>query len=267
MTALVREASQAPAGIETLSGDLDRPETLAMLGGTADAVLHLAPPDDRSEHDSRTRNLIDALSARGMLPRRVVYISTSGVYGDCAGGRVDESRVPAPRTDRARRRLHAEMQLSQWTGMKGIPLVILRVPGIYAAERLPLERLRARTPVLRAAEDVYTSHIHAEDLAAIASRALEKDAPPGLYNAADDTEMKMGDWLDLVADVRGLPRPQRIARTEAAAKIPPGLLSFMGESRRLDNRRLKQVLGVRLRYPSVHEGLRHEHAIGVDQSP
>jgi len=149
--------------------------------------------------------------------------------------------------------------------MRSIPLVILRVPGIYAAERLPLARLRARTPVLRPEDDVYTSHVHADDLAGIVSRALEEDAAAGVYNAADDTEMKMGDWFDLVADTRGLPRPARVSREAAGQQIPGALLSFMQESRRLDNTRLKRVLGVRLRYPTVQEGVRNEHPARLDQ--
>lgn len=232
--------------------DLDRPETLAIED--ADALLHLAPPPASGETDRRTANLLAALEKRRILPGRVVYVSTSGVYGDCGGARVDESRPIAPATPRARRRADAERQLSAWCSEKEIPLVVLRAPGIYAADRLPLERLRAGAPVMRAADDVYTSHIHADDLAAIAVRALEPDAAPGIYNAADDTEMKMGDWLDLVADFSGLPRPPR-------AQVANG---FVTESRRLDNRRLKIVLGYSLRYRTVEEGLRHEQALGVD---
>ncbi len=145
---------------------------------------------------------------------------------------------------------------------------MLRVPGIYAADRLPLERLRAGTPVLRREDDVYTNHIHADDLARIVARALEDDAPAGTYNACDDSELLMGDWMDLVADRHGLPRPPRLARAALAARVRPELYSFMCESRRLDNSRLKQVLGVKLAYPSVHAGLPqgagHEHAVGVD---
>jgi nucleoside-diphosphate-sugar epimerase len=243
--------------------DLDRPDTLTLP--PAEAVLHCAPPPDRGSADPRTANLLAALEKGRILPARMVYVSTSGVYGDCAGARVDESRPPAPQTDRARRRLHAELQLSEWAAMRSIPLVILRVPGIYATERLPLERLRARTPVLCPDDDVYTSHVHADDLAAIASRALEEDAAAGVYNAADDTEMKMGDWFDLVADTRGLPRPPRVSREAAAQQIPGALLSFMQESRRLDNTRLKRVLGIRLRYPTVQEGVRNEHPARLDQ--
>jgi nucleoside-diphosphate-sugar epimerase len=234
--------------------DLDRPETLAGLQG-ADAVLHCAPPPNTGTQDTRTRHLLAALAKGRILTARVVYVSTSGVYGDCGGARVDESRAVHPQTDRARRRVDAERQLAQWCSERGVVLVILRVPGIYAADRLPLERLRAGTPVLRAQEDVYTSHVHAQDLAAIVVRALDAAAPAGTYNASDDSEIRMGDWFDLVAERAGLPPPPRIARAEAAGRIAPELLSFMSESRRLANRRMKEILGVRLRFPTVFEGV------------
>ncbi len=239
----------------TYGSDLDRPDSLALPA--VHAVLHLAPPPGQGESDTRTANLLAALEKSGILPARMVYVSTSGVYGDCAGARVDESRPPAPQTERARRRLDAEHRLTAWAEARQVALMVLRAPGIYAGERLPLERLRARTPVLDPQDDVYTSHIHADDLAAIACRALDEEAPAGVYNAADDTELKMGDWIDLVADTHGLPRPPRISRQLAKERIAQPLLSFMTESRRLDNRKLKTVLGVQLRYPRVHEGLKH----------
>lgn len=237
-----------------LGFDFDRPETLASLP-EADAVLHCAPPPAIGMADTRTRHLLAALAKGRILPARVVYVSTSGVYGDCGGARVDEVRAVRPRTDRARRRVDAERQLALWCSERGIALVILRAPGIYAADRLPLERLRRGTPVLRPEDDVYTNHIHAEDLAAIIVRALEDGAPAGTYNASDDSELRMGDWFDLVAERAGLPRPPRIARSEAPQRIAPELLSFMSESRRLANRRMKEGLGVRLRYPTVFEGV------------
>lgn len=243
--------------------DLDRPASLSLAA--AHALLHCAPPPEHGPADTRTANLLAALEKGRILPARIVYVSTSGIYGDCVGARVDESRPPAPQTERARRRLHAETQLAEWAGKRSIVLVVLRVPGIYAPDRLPLERLRARTPVLRSEDDVYTSHIHADDLAAIVCRALDDAAPAGVYNAADDTEMKMGDWLDLVADTHALPRPPRVSKELAPGRVPPALLSFMQESRRLDNTRLKNVLGIRLRYPTVHEGLKNEHPARLDQ--
>ena len=242
--------------------DLDRPQTLVL--GRVDALLHLAPPPGEGDQDTRTANLLAALEKGRILPRRLVYVSTSGVYGDCGGARVDEARPIAPQTARARRRADAERRLALWCSSRTVSLVVLRVPGIYAADRLPLARLRATTPVLRAEDDVYTNHIHADDLAAIAARALEDDAPEGIYNAADDSEIRMGDWLDLVAERSGLPRPPRLPRAQLETFVSPEIYSFMSESRRLDNRRLKRELGVRLRYPTVYEGLKHEHALGVD---
>lgn len=256
------ERRYAIVALQRPAFDLDQGPALAPQA--AHALLHCVPPAPIGDRDVRTANLLAALDAARVTPRRVVYLSTSGVYGDCRDERVDESRAPQPKTARAHRRLDAERQLEQWSERRGAALIILRVPGIYAAERLPLERLRAGLPALRAEEDVYTSHIHADDLAAIAARALEDDAPAGIYNAADDTEMRMGDWLDLVAEHAGLPRPPRVARAAIGELLPAAMLSFMQESRRLDNRRLKAVLGVRLRYPTVKEGLRHEHALGID---
>jgi nucleoside-diphosphate-sugar epimerase len=240
--------------------DFDRPESLAPLE-TADAVLHSVPPPQTGAGDTRTANLLAALERSRILPTRFVYISTSGVYGDCDGALVDEARAVNPQSARAKRRVDAEEQLALWCTQHDVALVVLRAPGIYAADRLPLDRLRAGTPILRHEDDVYTNHIHAEDLAGICARALQDEAPAGIYNASDDSQLKMGQWFDLLADRAGLPRPPRIARSEAAERIPSGLLSFMNESRRLNNARLKRKLGVRLRYPTVHEGLRDLEAL------
>ena len=255
---LARKAEQADRiaalGAVPLTGDLDNPSTLQALPGAADLVLHLAPPGESGERDQRTANLIAVLSMRP--PERLVYISTSGVYGDCGGAWVDEERPLAPQTVRAARRVDAERSLLAWGEQSGVAVTILRVPGIYAAERLPLTQLKRGAPVLRAEDDVYTNHIHADDLAAICQVALERGAAGRVYNASDDSEIKMGDYFDLVADRARLPHPPRIARTAAeAGAISEGLMSFMRESRRLSNTRMKAELGVRLRYPSVYEGV------------
>ena len=267
VAALVRNPARAPAliglGARPLLGDLDTPASLAALPAIADAIIHLAPPQDGGETDQRTRNLIHALNQGAMLaqpaersmPARLVYASTTGVYGDCAGRWVDESTPLAPRNARARRRADAEAQLRGWGGQSAVAVSILRVPGIYAADRLPLERIRAGTPVLRAEDDVYTNHIHAEDLARIVVRALECAPADAIYNANDDSELRMGEYFDLVADAFALPRPPRVAREEATRCIAPMLLSFMSESRRLSNARMKAELGVRLCFPTVREGL------------
>ncbi len=235
--------------------DLDRPETLGSLGGWADTVLHCAPPPAAGTTDPRTAALLAALETGGILPRRFVYIGTSGVYGDCGGAFVDESRAVNPQTARAVRRVDAERQLAHWSALHGVGLVVLRAPGIYAPDRLPEARLAQGTPILADKDDVYTNHIHADDLAAIALAAMNPEAPAGFYNASDDTHLKMGEWFDLVADRLGLPKPARVSRAEAAQRIPAPMLSFMSESRRLLNRKMKEELGVELRYPSVHEGV------------
>ena len=259
VAALVRtpDPALAAAGVRLLVGDLDQPETLGPLAGAADLLVHTAPPPDAGVEDLRTHNLLAALTqpqkGGAMLPQRVVYISTSGVYGDCGGALVDESRPVYPQTARACRRVDAESVLARWCGAHGIALVVLRAPGIYAADRLPVAQIARGVPVLAAEDDVHTNHVHAEDLAGMLTAGLELGE--GIYNASDDSEIKMGDYFDLVADRMGLPRPPRVRRAEAAGRISPGLLSFMGESRRLANGRVKAQLGIRLRYPTVLEGV------------
>ena len=263
MLALVRELAKgepfASANAEVIQADLDDAASLMPLAGRADLVLHLAPPSETGTEDTRTRSLASALERARILPQRLVYISTSGVYGDCGGDRVDETRGVNPQTERAARRVDAERILLSWGDRRGVSVSILRVPGLYAADRLPIERLKRGTPVLVAEDDVYTNHIHADDLAAICAIALRHALPGAIYNASDDSEMKMGDYFDLVADRNGLSRPPRITRTEAASVMPPALLSFMLESRRLSNRRMKNELGVTLRYPTVREGVPDLH--------
>lgn len=242
-------------GAIPVAGDLDRPETLDRLAGLARDVVHFAPPPGTGTRDLRTANLIRALAKGGSLPQRFVYISTSGVYGDCGGAVVDETRKARPSSDRARRRLDAERQLRAWGAETGVQVSILRVPGIYAPERLPLARLKAGTPALAPEQDPYTNHIHADDLARIVIAALTRGKAGRAYNASDDSWMKMGDYFDLVAAQFDLPPPPRVSWDRARQEIPEGMLSFMRESRRLTNRRLKQELRVRLRYPSVAQGV------------
>ena len=253
-----RRGALRRAGVVPLVGDLDRPETLARLAGLADAVLHLAPPRPEGAVDRRTAHLLQAL-ARSARGPRIVYASTSGVYGDCRGERIDETRRLAPSTDRARRRVDAEQRLRRHGRASGARVTLLRVPGIYALDRPggdPRERLARGTPVLAAADDVYSNHIHADDLARACVAALWRGRPQRVVHVNDDTELRMGDYFDLAADRFGLPRPPRIARADAAGALSAAQLSFLGESRRLSNRRLKEELRVALRYPTVAEGLR-----------
>lgn len=254
LAGLTRRSEDVPRlrahGIVPIVGDLDDFRTLARVAIAPFAVLHLAPPPGEGRDDARTQKLLAALTKRGRIPQRFVYISTSGVYGDCAGARVNEAHVRSARTPRARRRVAAEDRVREWAASHRVSASILRVPGIYAQSRLPLERIRHGTPVLADGDDVYTNHIHADDLARAVVAALFRGRPNRAYNVSDDAELLMGEWFDAVADAFGLPRPPRVSRDEAPSRIAPTLLSFMSESRRLSNARMKAELRVRLRYPT-----------------
>ena len=242
-------------GIRQIVGDLDDRRSLRRLAGIADAVIHGAPPPPEGSGDPRTGRLIAALRRGRSLPRRLVYISTSGVYGDCGGALVAETRPPAAQSARAARRVDAERRLRRFAADGRCRALILRAPGIYAADRLPLERLRRGLPLLVHGEDSHTNHIHADDLAAACVRALDRGGGGRCYNISDDSTLAMGEWFDLLADSFGLPHAPRIGRAEAEHVLPPMQWSFMRESRRLDNRRMKRELRLRLRHPDVASGL------------
>ena len=237
------------AGVIPILGNLDSPQSLYRLKGLADIVVHLAPPPQQGSIDQRTRNLVAILPRHG----RLVYVSTTGVYGDCKGAYFDETRPVAPVNARAERRVDAERVLRRWARHHEGKLSILRVPGIYAADRLPLERLRQGTPALLDSDDVYTNHIHADDLAQIIALALFRAQPLRVYHTVDDSALKMGDYFDQVATAFKLPLPPRVPRAELSKQVSPMLLSFMSESRRLSNERMKTELGVRLRFPAVSD--------------
>ncbi|KQV91381.1 NAD(P)-dependent oxidoreductase [Massilia sp. Root351] len=256
-----RRAELRAAGAVPLVANLDDPASLRRLKGLAQYVVHLAPPPAEGMLDRRTRHVAAILPDAA----RVVYISTTGVYGDCGGAWFDESRPVAPHNPRARRRVDAEQVLRRWAVRGGGRLSILRVPGIYASDRLPLKRLELGTPALLQQDDVYTNHIHADDLARIIARALFKGRANRVYHAVDDSDMKMAEYFDAVADAFRLPRPPRLPRAELAAAVTPALLSFMSESRRMRNTRLKSELGVRLRYARVVDCLQQLRTTGASE--
>jgi nucleoside-diphosphate-sugar epimerase len=252
-----RRADLRARGITPLAGNLDQPGTLRRLAGLATRVLHLAPPPGEGSGDPRTVTLMQALRRRSP-PISVTYGSTSGVYGDCAGAVVRETRALRACTPRAQRRVDAERAMRHWGRASGIRTCLLRIPGIYAPDReggTPRERLLKGTPVLQASDDVYTNHIHADDLARACMAALWRGKAQRIYNVNDDSALKMGDYFDLAADLYGLSRPPRLSRSEATTQLSPMLLSFMSESRRMDNTRMKRELRLKLLYPTVNTGL------------
>lgn len=259
-------ASVRASGAVPIVADLDARGASDRLARLATRVVHLAPPPAQGPQDPRTRRALTRLLrpqgasmvARGLscalgptAPDRWVYVSTTGVYGDRAGGWVDERTPPAPTSDRARRRVHAERTLRGAAARGSIRLAVLRAPGIYAADRLPLDRIRAGTPALRDEDDGWTNHVHADDLARACWVASLRAASPRTFDAVDASRMKMGQWFDLVADAHGLPRPPRVPRQEIARHVSPAMLSFMQESRRIRGERMGRELRLRLRYPTV----------------
>lgn len=243
------------AGAIPVLADLDDRASLQRLSGLADLVLHLAPPPNEGRNDTRTSNLLAALGKGKSLPRRLVYVSTTGVYGDCGGAKIDETRYLNPESSRAARRVDAEHGLRQWGARTGVQVSILRAPGIYASDRLPIERLIKGMPALAEADDVFTNHIHADDLATACVAALRLAGANRAYNVVDDSDLRMADYFDRVADAFALPRPPRISRSEAERALSPMQMSFMRESRRIGNARIKKELKLRLAYPTVDVGI------------
>ena len=258
--ALLRDRAQFPVwrqrGAQPIWADLADTASLRRLAGLAERIVYLAPPPGQGQRDTRTRRFLAVLRRPKIGPKQIIYLSTSGVYGDCAGAMVSETRPPRPTNARAERRLDAETEWRRFGAQSGARVSVLRVPGIYARERLPLERLQKNLPALCAADDVFTNHIHADDLARLICATLRYGAPNRIYNASDDSALKMGDYFDLVADHFALPRAPRLAQEDAEKALSPLQFSFMRESRRLDNRRIKEELKAQLHFAHVALGLK-----------
>lgn len=256
VTGLVRSPQSAAQlrelGIGVLEVDLDLPMPPLPCAGTE--LYYFAPPPPSGDRDPRMAAVLAALERNG-LPRRIVYISTSAVYGDCGGAWIDEDAPLRPDTSRGLRRLDAERQLQAWSERTGIPVVILRVPGIYGPGRLPLERLRKGLPLLHEDQCPYTNRIHADDLAAICLAAMVRGVPGTAYNVSDGHPSNMVDYFNRIADRAGLPRPPTLDRVEAEQQLTPGMLGYMRESKRLRNGRMLHELGIELQYPDLEAGL------------
>lgn len=258
VTALVRSTPGAARlnalGLQSVHGDLDIPGSLAVLPVQAALVYYFAPPPSTGTTDQRIGNFLKAIPDTAR-PQRIVLISTSGVYGDCRGEWVTEDRPPRPDADRARRRLDAEQQLHAWGRTHDVPVVILRVPGIYGPGRLPEKRLRAGEPVLREEESPWSNRVHIDDLVRACLAAGKRGRPNAVYNISDGHPTTMTDYFNRVADALGLERPPQITRAQAGAELSGGMQSYLAESKRLDNRRMREELGIEPRYPDLVQGL------------
>ena len=218
-------------------------------------MIYLAPPPPHGRRDTRMMNFIDAIGDGH--PDRFVLISTTGVYGDCAGEWIDETRPLAPNADRAYRRADAERQVQQFCESNDIPLVILRVAGIYGPGKIPVARIRSGEAIVNQDDSPYTNRIHAIDLVDICERALMDDRITGIYNVTDGHPGTMYEYFNGVAAALGLTAPPAISLAEAQQKLSAGMLSYMAESRRIDNSKLLRDFDMELRYPTLAEGLKN----------
>ena len=242
--------------VEPVMGDLDDAESLAGLPIGGKLVFYLAPPPGGGSVDGRMRRFCAAV-AGGELPEKIVYMSTSGVYGDCGGALVTEETPVNAQTSRAQRRVDAETTLLEWGRANKVPVVILRVTGIYGPGRLPLARLQQGHPVLNEKESPPTNRIHADDLAAVCVAAAEKAADGDIFNVSDGQPGTMTGYFNAIADLLELPRPQQVSMEEANQLMNPMMLSYLKEARRMDNRKMIEQLGVVLQYPDLDSGLKN----------
>ncbi len=258
VTALVRSPEKARElegmGMTTVLGDLDHPGPIAALPTRGAVVFYFVPPPGGGEIDTRVRTFCGSIEP-GEEPEKIIYMSTTGVYGDTRGEWVNEETPVNPQTSRGRRRLDAEGLLRGWGGHRKVPTIVLRVTGIYGPNRFPLDRIKGGHPVLREDEAPYTNRIHADDLARVCIAAAERAEGGEIFNVSDGCPGTLTEYFDAVADAFGLPRPPRVTLEEARKVMTPLMLSYIAESRRIDNRRMRERLGVELLYPTLQEGI------------
>ncbi len=241
-------------GLVPILGDLDDRHSLHKISGISSDIVHLAPPSPTKTSDRRTRNLLTALQSARILPQRLIYISTSGVYGDAKGDIVSEVTRVNPQTLRAKRRLDSERLVRSFGKNTGVKVSILRVSGIYSKDRLPKKRLAEGIPMINTKQDTFSNHIHVQDLVNTIAASLRKGDSGRCYNVSDNSCLKVGEYYDLVANFLGLKKPRRVTYEQARAEIPASVFSFIKESRILDNRRLRDELLRELSFPTVSDG-------------
>jgi len=248
--------------IDAISLNLDNSEMATAILASQDFkqtnVFYFIPPPAIGTVDLRLQCFLEYFEKHNTnnIPKRLVLISTTGVYGDCKGAWIDETQPTNPTADRAKRRLDAEQRLIQWCQQQHVEWVILRVPGIYALDRLPLARLKQNLPILAAAEAPFTNRIHADDLAMICKTAMQDSASGEIYNVTDNQPSTMTDYFNAVADYAKLPRPPQVSREKANDVMSAGMLSYLQESRRINNKKLIQTLKIKLRYPTLADALK-----------
>ncbi len=240
--------------IESHVIDLDSDFTLEQREFANADIYYFAPPPPAGAKDTRLKRFLKQLSQQP--PRRIVLISTTGVYGDSGGDWIDENTPINPQADRAVRRVSAEQILQRWSLKTNCEIQILRVPGIYAEDRLPLARLEKGLPIVNANEAGFTNRIHADDLARACKAAMECETHNHIINVTDGNPSTMIDYFNHVADYAKLPRPPQISLQEAEQTLSSGMVSYLKESRRIRNEKMLEILGIELLHPSLDVSLK-----------
>jgi hypothetical protein len=224
------------------------------------SLYYLVPPQKNGEIDLRSKAFLDYLKCNGFTKpskfvRRIVLISTTGVYGDCDGESVTEETPLNPTTERSQRRADMEKQWRCFADQNKMILSILRVPGIYSFSRLPRARLQTDTPVVNPDECGYTNRIHADDLAMICQAVMEKQISTDVYNVSDGEPGKLSQYLIDVANFLQLTPPTIVSLAEGHEKISTGMMSYITESRKIDNNKLLNTFNLKLAYSDYREGI------------
>ncbi len=263
ITALVKtQPSQeqcARSGANSIAFDMDAPDSRLPdeLLLKQSLMYYFAPPPAQGVKDKRAETFLKLLTQTALhnQPKKIVLISTTGVYGNCHGQWVNENTPLNPGVDRARRRYDAEQQFQNYCLKLNIPLVILRVSGIYGPGKLPLKRLKAQTPIVREEDSPFSNRIHADDLLEICLTAGLSSKISGIFNCADGHPTTMCDYFMKVARANHLPKPPTISLEQAKTQLSAGMLSYMEESRRIDNQKLLSTFKISLKYPDLDRGL------------
>lgn len=266
VTCMVRSAEHGTrleaAGFSTVVSALDDPSAIPTPDLAGSILFYLVPPPGGGITDSRARNFIDHVSKTGK-PAKIVYMSATSVYSDGDGGVVTEESPASPDSAMGKRRLDAEAAFREYGAAMDVPVVILRVSGIYGAGRLPLMQISQGQPLLNEDESGPSNRIHADDLAAVCIAAAARGEDGEIFNVSDGNPSSMTSYFNACADALGLPRQRQVTRDEARQVMSPLMFSYVSQSRVVDSRRMIDRLGVKLRYASLAEGL----AASLPQAP
>jgi len=261
VTGIVRSAESAAKleslGFKAVIFDLDQPGLPLPTIQTYNLIFYFAPPTEDGEHDLRMKNLLSTLTPTSEPPARIIYISTTAVYADSKGKWINEQTPAQPGSSRGKRRLDAEQQLIEFQHHHPVNISILRVSGIYSANRLPFRQIKARQAILKLEAAPFSNRIHADDLANICiAAALNTDKATAIFNVSDGNPGSISQYFKEVALAFKLQSPPEISWERAQQVLSPGMLSYLRESKRIDSRLIKHELGITLCYPTLESGLK-----------